>query len=333
MNDEIKERFRGCLMGQLVGDALGAQVEFRSVSQIKDYFTNFDNEICVDFTGDGGTFGIATGQITDDSEMAIALASSIINAGKYDENEAMKEYKKWKRSNPFDIGNTILRGIDGYPNSNSLANGALMRVSPLAAFMWTKSNDEISDAAMKDCALTHPNTFCCELNALYAIILANLVKSGDMVYSYNNAVEYAKEHFSNKATTLIIESQYRTHTDFITHKGLAEIAFQNAIYCLLHKPDIEYVMNDTILSGGDTDTNAAIAGAMYGAFCGMSGFSKSWKNTIMQCMPAMSHVESDRYDNFTAHPRPVYYWPSQLMLKGETLIELSDNDSNGTSAS
>ena len=323
MNEVIKDKIRACLMGQLVGDSIGAQVEFKSISGIKDFFGCNHVDMC-----GGGTFSLACGQITDDSEMAIALASSIINAGEYNAEEAMKEYRKWLKSNPFDVGRTIYSGITGNPNPSSLANGALMRISPLAAFMWNRENDEIANAAMEDCKLTHPNPLCCELNALYALFIANIIRTGDMVYTYNNVVRYAEEHFSKRAKALTVEAAHRTHIDFLTHAGFVEIAYQNAVYCFLHKMDFKDVMDSTIMSGGDTDTNAAIAGALYGAYCGLNDIPESWKNAIMNCMPTNEKIYVENYSNDTAHPRPMYYWPSQLIVKGEELIKMSSNNNS-----
>ena len=83
------------MIGMFVGDALGAQVEFKSKERIRSYFEekgDFD-------MFDGGTFNLVKGQVTDDSEMAIALIRSFKEMGEnYDSYSelftALSSYKE-----------------------------------------------------------------------------------------------------------------------------------------------------------------------------------------------------------------------------------------------
>ena len=58
------ERYRGCLLGLAVGDAVGTTLEFRSPGS----FAPID-----DMVG-GGPFGLEPGQWTDDTSMALVIA-------------------------------------------------------------------------------------------------------------------------------------------------------------------------------------------------------------------------------------------------------------------
>ena len=66
--------------------------------------------------------------------MALSLARTLVERGRYDPEEARKAYVFWLESGPFDCGGTIFRGLRGRPNPDSQANGALMRISPLGIF-------------------------------------------------------------------------------------------------------------------------------------------------------------------------------------------------------
>ena len=70
------ERAQGCLMGQLVGDSLGSLVEFLTSSEIKELYPKGVTEL-----QDGGTWNTIAGQPTDDSEMALVLARTLIRRG------------------------------------------------------------------------------------------------------------------------------------------------------------------------------------------------------------------------------------------------------------
>ena len=93
------DRMAGCLAGQFCGDAYGAQFEFKSTKQILDL-------VGPEYRTMGGsyTWPTAPGQITDDSEMAVALINSIVEEGGYIDAIARKHYVKWYKSGPFDMG-------------------------------------------------------------------------------------------------------------------------------------------------------------------------------------------------------------------------------------
>lgn len=316
--ENIKNRIAGCLMGQLCGDALGAQVEFKEKEEIRDFFdcyTDDNGNIIIDMYG-GGTFGLAPGQITDDSEMAIALAKSIVENNGYDSRKALDEYKLWKKSKPFDIGMTISNAMEGRYNHASLANGAMMRVSPLAALNWNQNVHKIADDAMKDCSLTHVNSICQKYNALYSIMIALLIQTGNAKQAYQVALDYAKKEHFDCGSNLMERAKTEPHYNPIRNIGFVEIAFQNAIYCLFQKKTFEEAMTFSVLSGGDTDTNAAIAGALYGAMVGIDMIPMNWKDCIMQCKPV---------GNMTYHPRHEMYWPCKLMKMKDSLIDISCN--------
>jgi len=98
------DRQRGILLGLTIGDALGAAVEFQ-------FPGTFDPMTCY---RSGGPHGLAPGEFTDDTSMAIALADSIAEVG-WDINDQVERYIKWWRTGAysvngrcFDIGNTML---------------------------------------------------------------------------------------------------------------------------------------------------------------------------------------------------------------------------------
>jgi len=59
---------------------------------------------------------------------------------------------------------------------------------------------------------------------------------------------------------------------------------------------------DTVMRGGDTDTNAAIAGALLGAAYGRHAVPSQWVTTIQSCRPKAGEPRVRR-------PRPECLWP------------------------
>jgi ADP-ribosyl-[dinitrogen reductase] hydrolase len=98
-----EERFRGCLLGLAVGDAVGTTLEFKRPGS----FTPV-----TDMVG-GGPFRLQAGQWTDDTSMALCLAESLIECKGFNAHDQMKRYVRWYRQGHlsstgrcFDIGNT-----------------------------------------------------------------------------------------------------------------------------------------------------------------------------------------------------------------------------------
>src|SRR5207249_6198807 len=93
--------------------------------------------------------------------------------------------------------------------------------------------------------------------------------------------------------------------DFTRHMGWVLVALQNAFYQVLHAPSLEEGVVDTVMQGGDTDTNAAIAGALLGAVHGRKEVPSRWLQTLLCCRPLPGTP--------TAHPQPAEFWPVDVM--------------------
>ena len=102
----VLSRAQGALLGQLVGDSLGSPVEFRSAHDIARQFPDGVREL-----QDGGTWNLLAGQPTDDSEMALYLARSIVLADGYDVEDAVAAYVAWYHSPAFDVGGTTRQAL------------------------------------------------------------------------------------------------------------------------------------------------------------------------------------------------------------------------------
>ncbi len=89
------------MLGQAVGDALGTTVEFMAPGEIAELYPNGHREIV-----GGGPFDLLSGQVTDDTELALAMARSIARVGRYDADDVAGAYLDWHASGPFDIGLT-----------------------------------------------------------------------------------------------------------------------------------------------------------------------------------------------------------------------------------
>ncbi len=303
-------RARGCLLGQLAGDALGSLVEFQSREEIRRSYPHGVRELA-----DGGTWNTLAGQPTDDSEMALLLARSLVERGTYDADAALKAYRFWLDSRPFDCGMTIEASLNGRPNSQSQANGAMMRISPLGIFGANYPLASVRDWAQQDAALTHPNPLCLQANALFTMAIADAIANGTQPSAiYHSIQQWAQEMSVDPALmdTILMAAQ-RPPSDYCQHQGWVLIAFHNALWQLLKAPSLEAGVVDTVMQGGDTDTNAAICGALLGACYGLEALPAQWLERVLSCRP-MAGAPRVR------HPRPECFWPVDALELAERLI-------------
>ncbi|WP_294558296.1 ADP-ribosylglycohydrolase family protein [uncultured Mailhella sp.] len=307
----VRSRARGCMLGQLAGDSLGSLVEFRTPEQIRAAYPGGVRELA-----DGGTFDTLAGQPTDDSEMALAMARQLVATGRYCALRTGRQYRDWLRSGPFDCGNTIASALQGRPNPASQANGALMRVSPLGIFGAGRSRTDVMKWAKKDAALTHPHPVCAQANALYAALLARAVaEGGTAAERYEELLGWMKRMKLEEGLRRAVESAaHEKPRNYTMQMGWVLIALQNALWQMLHAPSLEEGVVDTVMQGGDTDTNAAIAGALLGALYGEEAIPAQWRQALLSCRPEKGRAGVHQ-------PRPDIYWPVDAPQLADALLE------------
>ncbi len=314
MNEQI-DRARGCLFGQLIGDALGSLVEFQTPDQIARQYPDGVTDM-----HDGGTWNTIAGQPTDDSEMALALGRTIVEAGDYDQGRARNAYVDWIESGPFDVGNTTQAGLQGVPNFDSQANGALMRVSPLGIFGAETDPDLLARYAREDAWITHPHEVTQDANVLYVLTIARTIQHGgepgDILALADQIL--AEHQLSAPVRESFERGQIDPPDSFLDRQGWVLIALRNAVFQLRHARSFEEAVVDTVGRGGDTDTNGAIVGALLGAVYGLSGIPERWVRVIQQCRPERGMPQVNR-------PRPRTYWPNDAAELAERLLRSGMN--------
>ncbi len=305
-------RAQGCILGQLAGDSLGSLVEFRTADDIRLQYPDGVRELA-----DGGHWGTIAGQPTDDSEMALSLARMLIDRGGYCADAALGAYRSWMDSVPFDCGLTVLLGLTGKANTESQANGALMRISPLGIYGAGQPLEKVGEWAIQDAALTHPHPNCQQANRLYAMAIAFAIRtpvSGPELYQ--QIVKWAEEGpCEDELMDWIHHAATEPPQAFSTHMGWVRIAFGNALWQLKHAANLEEGVVDTARRGGDSDTNAAIAGALLGAVYGREAVPEQWQNALQNCRPEKGKPGVE-------HARPPQFWPTDALELSLKLLKI-----------
>jgi len=319
----VLARAQGCLLGQLVGDSLGGLVEFQSVKTINAKYPHGVRDLC-----DGGAWDNAAGQPTDDSELALMLARTLVHLGRYDRGAIIDAYTHWW-PRAWDRGGTLrkalepasrgtnsaerLRLAEKYASRSSQSNGSLMRISPLGIF-GAGQTALAADRAREESRLTHPNPVCQDACAVFVAAIAATITSGGTPQECYEAASMEAERSNCHADVrkALADAQHAAPEDYTHQMGWVLIALQNAFYQLLHAQRLEEGVVDTVMHGGDTDTNAAIAGALLGAVYGRQAIPQRWIQALLCCRPLPGSA--------TTHPQPPEFWPVDALELAEALL-------------
>ena len=292
------ERAQGVLLGQVIGDSLGSQVEFKTAAEIARLFPRGVRDLA-----SGGPYHTIAGQPTDDSEMALTLARSILRHRGFERDKVLDAYREWMQTRPIDIGETTERGLLGLHTTESESNGSLMRVSPIG--VWAAGDPaRAAAAARQDSALTHPNPVCVEACAGFCAALA----AGVAGAGRKEMVKVAAANCTGAAREAILSNA--APDDF--SRGRALVSLQNAFHLLASSASVEESLVATVGRGGDTDTNTAIAGALLGARHGRGAFPSRWIYRVLACRPLAEAADP--------RPRPMVYWPDDVLELAEALL-------------
>ncbi|MSP91144.1 MAG: ADP-ribosylation/Crystallin J1 [Myxococcales bacterium] len=315
-------RAHGCLLGQVAGDSLGSLVEFKTSATIVAQYPGGPALLA-----DGGTFNTLAGQPTDDSELALALARSLVCDPRANVEAAACAYRAWFQSRPFDIGGTISMAFGAigaedvavgtaalacrsHASTTSQANGALMRVAPLGLWGALRPEAETMARARADAALSHPHAVCQDASALWAALIAKAVREGPSPQAlYHHALQLA-ESMQPSLLQRVQLAAAAPPAEFQQQMGWVLTALQNALFHLANATPFADAVRQTVAQGGDTDTNAAIAGALLGAVYGRDAVPLQWRQMVLSCRPLPG----------SGQPRPRWLWPVDALMLAERLV-------------
>ncbi len=307
-------RAQGCLLGQVAGDSLGAAAGIHGSAERTR--ARGDEPW---FLVDGGDWDLLAGQPTDASEMVLALARSIVSHGRFQPAAVRQAYQAWLQSEPFDVGVAVASALRGTPSPGSQSNAALMRASPLGIFGAAWPAADLGEIARQDAGITHVHRVCGDASAAFVIAIARAVREGDGPRAaWLAALEWAR---GAGADPLVVEALEAAEAEPPVcdrdAQGWVRLALQNAFYELLHAPTFEEGVIATVHRGGDTNTNAAVTGALLGAVHRREAVPQQWRSMILSCHPCGQAAR---------HPRPPLYWPIDVLELAERVLLAGKTD-------
>ncbi len=265
--DDILERARGVLLGLAVGDALGATTEFMTREEVRARFGVHRR-----ITG-GGWLHLKPGQVTDDTQMSLALARAVVRSGGWNLAAVADEFAEWLKAGPIDVGSTCARGIRRYLHHGTLeappcdadaGNGAAMRVAPVA-LCSLGNEDLVAERAIAQARLTHHHPLSDAASATVAVLV-------------HRAVLGATPYDLHAATRVLTVRHPRFRFDPYPGQasGYVVDTLQTVFHHFFTTASFEECLVEVVNQGGDADTTGAIAGAIAGAFYGPGAIPRPW---------------------------------------------------------
>ena len=288
-----RKKYTGCLLGSAVGDALGMQTEGMSPGEIKQKFN-----IVFDYgPGMPGSPNekLRPGQYTDDTEQTLILTRSILEAGKFEPvlfSKKLVEHYEMIVSHPGSNrgwGRTSLdsckRLQSGTPwnksGGDSPTCGSSMRISPIG-LLYPDNLEQVEPAAVDSSLPTHrhPESIGGAVAVASAVSLAIINTSPDIVLKTAGSLAKKYDPILGNKIFSIEKMRYMPELSAFSTIGtslMTRDVVPSAFYCFSKDPlDFSRAILTAINAGGDTDSIAAITGAISGAYLGIDAIPKKW---------------------------------------------------------
>lgn len=263
----LEDRALAAFLGFAVGDALGATVEFMNSREIAACYG-----VHRDIIG-AGWLKLAPGQVTDDTEMALALGRSLVRRNAFDVRDVCKEFTIWLKGGPVDVGNTCRRGIRRYITQGTVegpffegdaGNGAAMRILPVALATFGHP-ERVAPWTLAQCRITHHHPLS-DSAALMLVEMLHALLSGRGKDAADEIVQ----------TAIGKERRFR----FKPYRGLSSAYVVDTMQTVLHFYFATNSFSDcviqTVNQGGDADTTGALAAMLAGATYGLAAIPPDW---------------------------------------------------------
>ncbi len=290
MDAKMRDRARGCAVGAAAGDAFGMPLEFRS-RQPADRLVR-----------EMRPGRLPAGTFTDDTEMALALAESLLAHKPLDPADLAERFVTWYEAGPDDIGyqtrlvlHEISRGAEweqaskvihkAYPDS--AGNGSVMRCWPVALAYWDDLEGLLSASGLQS-QVTHRHPECVAGCAFVNTAIFHLLRGVAPSDAIAQAVEAVDMPDPLRAAIEAAPSKTREE---LPSSGWVRHTVESAVWGLLTTDSFEEAVIQVANLGGDADSAAAVVGALAGAAYGLDAIPNPWKAAVRGEYPLGSKTQ------------------------------------------
>ncbi|MDM8544832.1 ADP-ribosylglycohydrolase family protein [Desulfococcaceae bacterium HSG9] len=303
---ELAYRFRGSLLGALLGDVIGAVVEAESPGYIRNAYGSVEDILAETEIPEAlGNPPWRVGRYTDDTQMMISVAEWLIEDESLSSRDLLQRFSQaCDPSRRYGPGTeAILRKFPAneeqwqslsrmsFPQG-SYGNGSAMRVAPVG-LCFHRDFDGLASASAASSRPTHCHPLAYQGALLQSSAVAAAVrmeKIDENLFLRALRIGLAR-HAADKGqdTTVfwealdVVEDGIRTGTaidEMARRLGTGTAALKSvpmALFCFLANSDsYADTIQAAVFAGGDTDTIAAMAGAIAGAHLGEQAIPSHW---------------------------------------------------------
>ncbi|WP_204249202.1 ADP-ribosylglycohydrolase family protein [Frondihabitans sp. PAMC 28766] len=280
------DRATGALVGMACGDALGAGYEFGPA---------LPDDRVVRMKGGGG-FMWEPGEWTDDTSMAIPLAQALARGDRLDDAETLdrvvSEWATWADTAP-DVGNqtrAVLGQLQDATEASarvaaraeherygqSGGNGSLMRTAPVALGHLSDPEGLVA-TARRVSDLTHFDEDAGDACVIWCLAIRRAIVDGEL--DVRSGIDALPSDRRQRWHDLLDVAEASQPRDFTSNGWVVE-AVQGAWSAITHGTTLVDMLERAVRGGNDTDTVAAIAGGLAGAFYGASAVPPEWREIV-----------------------------------------------------
>lgn len=280
MDENTLDRLRGCAVGAAVGDALGMPLEFRAPSPP-------DRLVSEMRPG-----RLPAGSFTDDTEMALALADSLLAHFPLDGSDLSQRFVAWYQAGPSDVGlhtsrvlSRIERGEAWQQASDKVfrespenaGNGSLMRTWPVAlAHSLNAPALLVADSRLQS-RVTHAHPDCTAACVMACQMIWQLSRGMEPAMAFEMAL--GETSLPDDFRRMLVEAPLRRRSE-LKNSGWVRHTLESVLWGLLTTRSFEDAVIQVANLGGDTDTTGSVVGALAGAVYGLSAIPQAWRDQL-----------------------------------------------------
>lgn len=301
------------ILGCAIGDALGMPFEMRGRA-VHPGLKDWDG---VSYLS-GTHHKLEKGSWTDDTEMTICLAKSILDNNMFDGERVAKQYLEWFEGNPTGMGGTTRValekfkklnkaeskdawrhcGVYNFPSPDEVGAGTVMRIAPVGVF-FSRQLDVIRKVCREDAFITHRHLEAYAASLAVASLIAGIIQlqpdfGNQPPVHRRNAVEFMFDQLTvvdESITVRVLKKALEGHgftrhpnnavDDLAGRYGNAWQIAVTSIHCAMHMWGfVDKSLETAIRMGGDADTRGAVTGAIQGAIVGLVAMEELYPSLV-----------------------------------------------------
>lgn len=277
---EIHDRYLGCLTGLAIGDALGAPLEFMPRTEIATAYGEVREML------GGGWLNLEPGETTDGTQLALLITASLLEHGAVIPADLAARLVGWLASDPIDAGNITRAAIEqlarGVPWQDAgecvlkafagpvAGNGSVVRCAPLGLFLVRQPVAMVA-ASKQVAAITHAHPYS-QWGAVAVNLAIAALLQGETADLYE---QIASQLPAGEVAETIRRAPTLQRRD-VRSGGYILETLEAAFWALAQSTTYEGVLIAAVNLGNAADAVGAVAGALAGARDGLSAIPDRW---------------------------------------------------------